>query len=228
MNDGVLVTGLREYRAHRSEVLDPTRVRRRRVVSGAAAALAGTVLVVSQMLSGWTGAPALEAVVGLVASAAAVGCLVAVFCRTGRTASATRSAPLPGGWRRSERIGAQFSARPPELLPEDRDAVLARAAEVVAPAVVTVDRLRWIPAMWLAAWVGGIALGLASQSVVALLLPPVFALVQGGTTITAVVWLGRAELTRRRVVALPPIEPESPLRPRNPEPRGSKVVLPDE
>lgn len=230
MSDGVFVTGLREYRAHRSEVLDPVRVRRRRAVSGGAAALVGAVLTVTQLLAGWMDAPVLEAVVALVTFAAASGCVVAVFCRTNRAASATtaRSAVVPGGWRRTERIGAQFSARPPELLPGDRDAVLARADELVVPGVVTVDRLRWIPAMWLTAWVGVIALGWASQSIVPLLLPPVFALVQGGTAIAGVVGLGRAELTRRRVAALPPVEPEPQLPSRNVDPRGSKVVLPDE
>lgn len=228
MSDGVFRTGWREYRARRSEFLDPTRVRRRTVLCGILAGVGGAVVVVTQLLWGWTGVPVFAWVVAAVALGAALGCVAAAFVRTARRPQGQPFAPSRLGWRRSERIGAQFSARPPALVPEDRDAVLTRATETIEPAVATIDRVRWIPTFWLCAWVGALAIGLASESIVALLMPLVFTLLQGGSTIAAVTWLGRAELTRRRVEATPAVEPEPPLQSRNAEPRGSKVALPDE
>lgn len=229
MSDGPFVIGWRVYRARRREFLDPVRVRRRTVISGTVATVAGAAVVVSQMRWGWTGVSEPASVVAAVAFAAAIGCLVATFLRTSRKLPAQPFSPRPGGWRRDERIGAQFTARPPALDPEDRDAVLDRAERSVEPAIASIDRLRWIPTAWFAAWIGALAVGFAStDSLVPLLVPLVFGLLQGGTAVATTTWLGRAELTRRRITMTPAVEPTPQLPGRNTEPRGSKVVLPDE
>ncbi|MGU3409679.1 hypothetical protein ACLBWP_06190 [Microbacterium sp. M1A1_1b] len=229
MSDGAFVTGWRVYRARRSEFLDPVRVRRRTVVSGIVATVAGAAVVVTQLLWDWTGVSEPAAVGAAVAFAAAIGCLVATFLRTSRKLQAQPFSPLPGGWRRDERIGAQFTARPPALDPEDRDAVLDRADRSVEPAIASIDRLRWIPTGWFAACIGVIAVEFAStDGLVPVLVPVVFGLLQGGTAAATITWLGRAELTRRRVAMTLAVEPTPPLPVRNTEPRGSKVVLPDQ
>lgn len=229
MTDGAFVTGLRVFRARRHEFLDPVRTRRRTIVCGSVAVLVGTVAIVSDVLTGWVGTPLPQTIVMAVAFAAAIGCISAVFFRTARGSQAQRWQPFPGGWRRSERIGQQFAARPPELLPEDRDDVLERAARMVGPVIASVDRLRWLPVGWLAIWVGALVSGFATtESLVVLLMPPVFLLLQGGTAATTVFWLGRAELTRRRVEATPPYTSPPRSGERNTEPRGSKLALPDD
>lgn len=229
MTDGVFATGWRVYRARRSEFLDPRRIRRRTTVCGIVATVVGALAVVAQLLWGWSGASEAAGLVVAVAFAATTGCFTAVFVRTSRQVQAQPSSTWPEGWRRAERIGAQFSARPPELDPEDRDAVLQRAERAVEPAVVTIDRVRWIPAGWFVGWIGALAIGSASTDVlVPLVLPLVFGLLQGSTTIAAVTGLGRAELARRRAAATPPLDPAPPLRHRNAEPHGSKVPLPGE
>lgn len=154
MSDGAFLTGLRVFRARRHEFLEPRRTRRRTIVCGFVAFIVGAASIISDALTGWVGTPLLQTIVMAVAFAAATGCFAAVFFRTARKPQAQRWQPLRGGWRRSERIGQQFAARPPELLPEDRDEVLARAADTVEPAIASADRLRWIPFGWLAAWVG--------------------------------------------------------------------------
>ncbi|TCK64326.1 hypothetical protein [Curtobacterium sp. PhB136] len=226
MSEGAFGTGWRVYRAHRREFLDPVRLRCRTIVGAAVAFVAGAVLVVTDLPTPWTGSTLAASLVMAVAWAAAVGCFSAAFTRSaGRVP--VPSGPRLVGWRRSERIGRQFAARPPELLPEDRDEVLAKAAETIGPAIGSIDRLRWVPLGWLAVWIGALVSGLAWQSVIALLFPPASMLLQGGVWIAAVVWLGRAELTRRRVEATPPYTPPPPNGARNTEPRGSKLALPD-
>jgi hypothetical protein len=227
MSDGAFVTGWRVFRARRTEFIDPGLVRRRTVVAGSVAVVAGGAVVVSDLLARWTGTSLPLTVVAAVAFAAATGCFSAVFVRPARRLQAQPWRPFPGGRRRSERVGLQFGAHPPELLPEDRDDVLAQASGMVAPAVVSIDRLRWIPLGWLAAWVGVFVSGLAaSDNLIPLLFPVAFGLLQGGTWSTTVVWLGRAELTRRRVAATPPYTPPPRAAGRNTKPRGSKLGLP--
>ncbi len=229
MSDGAFLTGLRVFRARRHEFLEPRRTRRRTIVCGLVAVIVGAASIVSDALTEWLGTPLPHTIVTAVAFAAAVGCFAAVFFRTARKLQPQRWQPFPGGWRRSERVGQQFSARPPELLPEDRDEVLAQASRMVEPAIASADRLRWIPFGWLAVWVGALVSGLAStESLVVLLMPPVFLLLQGGSAAATIVWLGRAELTRRRVEATPPWTPPPGPAPRNADPRGSKLGLPDD
>lgn len=228
MSDGPFAIGWRVYRARRREFLDPARLRRRTVVCATVATVTGAVVIVSQLLWGWSGVSGPAGVVAAVAFAAALGCLTAAFIRTSRKLQAQPFSPRPGGWRRDERIAAQFAARPPALVPEDRDAVLEQAERVVEPAIATIDRTRWIPAGWFAAWIGALAGGFASDGLVPLLLPLVFGVLQSATTVATTTWLGRAELTRARVAATPRVEPAPPLPQRNVEPRGSKVALPDE
>jgi hypothetical protein len=227
MSDGAFLTGLRVFRARRHEFLEPRRTRRRTIVCGSVAVIVGAATIVSDGLTGWLGTPLPQTIVTAVAFAAAIGCFAALFFRTARKLQPQRWQPYPGGWRRHERIGQQFAARPPELLPEDRDEVLARATDTVEPAIASADRVRWIPFGWVAVWIGALASGLAStESLVVLLMPPVFLFLQGGSVVATVVWLGRAELTRRRVEATPPWTPPAGPAARGADPRGSKLGLP--
>lgn len=229
MTEAAVVTGWRVYRARRTEFLDPASVRRRTRVCGLVAAVLGTVGVVAQLL--WhvvLEAPLALALVAIVAFAAAVGCLAATFFRTASSPEAREPAALTGDWRRSERIDAQLGARPPAVLPEDRDAVLRRAEASVGAGVVVFDRTRWLPLGWLVAWAGLLVAGLAStDELLLLLLPPAFALLQSSSAITALLAMGRADTARRRVEATPPYDPPPAAPTRNRDPRGSKLDLPD-
>lgn len=229
MTEAAVVTGWRVYRARRTEFLDAARVRRRTLVCGLVAVVLGTVGVVAQLL--WQAvleAPLALALVGIVAFAAAVGCLAATFVRTASTPATPEPAALTGDWRRSERIGQQLGPRPPAMLPEDRDEVLRRAEASAGAGVVVFDRTRWLPVGWLVAWVGLLVVGLAStDELVLLLLPPVFALLQSSTAITALLGLGRADAARRRAEAMPPYDPPPAAPTRNRDPRGSKLGLPE-
>lgn len=231
MADGVSTLGWRVYRTRRGEFLDPARTRRRTLVAGIVGSAAGAATVVSDALTDWLEAPVPIVLVTAAAFAAALGCFAAALVRTRRSADSALS-PRSGDWRRSDRVDRQFTARPPELRPEDRDEVLAQASRIVGPAVVAVDRLGWLPLGWLAAWIGALASGVASsESVTPLLVPLLLGLIQGATWVAAVVSLGRAERTRRRVEATPPAVSPPPVprpRPRNAEPRGSKLGLPEE
>ncbi|WP_144763133.1 hypothetical protein [Curtobacterium sp. 9128] len=230
MSEGVVSTGIRVYRERRREFTDPARARRRTLVCGLVAVLAGATTVVTDLLTGWLGTTLPVTVVTVVtatAFAAALGWFVAVCFPTARTRQSARWQPFPGGWRRHERLGAQFTRRPPELLPEDRDDVLALAERVVEPTVVSIDRLRWFPLAWLAAWIGALVSGLAAGSVGALLMPPAYLLLSGGTVVAGVVRLGQAELVRRRVAATPPWAPPAAGDPRSKtRVTGSKLALP--
>lgn len=227
MSEGVVSTGIRVYRERRREFTDPARARRRTLVCGLVAVLAGATTVVTDLLTGWLGTTLPVTVVTATAFAAALGWFVAVCFPTARTRQSARWQQFPGGWRRHERVGAQFTRRPPELLPEDRDDVLALAERVVEPAVVSIDRMRWFPLAWLAAWIGALVSGLAAGSVAALLMPPAYLLLSGGTVVAGVVQLGRAELVRRRVAATPPRVPPAGNDPRSTaRVTGSKLALP--
>jgi hypothetical protein len=228
MTEAAVVTGWRVYRSRRSEFLDAARVRRRTLVCGLVAAVLGTVGVVAQLL--WPSvfeAPLALALVAIVAFAAAVGCLVATFLRTASTPATLEPAALTGDWRRSERIGEQFGPRPPAMLPEDRDEVLGRAEASTGAGVVVFDRTRWLPVGWLVAWVGLLVIGQASaEHLVVLLMPPVLALMQSSSAVTALLALGRADTARRRAEAMPPYDPPPAAPTRNRDPRGSKLGLP--
>jgi hypothetical protein len=227
MTEAAVVTGWRVYRARRSEFLDPARVRRRTRVCGLVAAALGAVGVVAQVLWPFAiGAPFMLALVAAVAFAAAGGCFVATFLRTASTPDAVQPAALTGDWRRSERIGEQFGPRPPAILAEDRDAVLRRAEDATGAGVVVFDRTRWLPLAWLAAWAGVAALA-STDELTLLLMPPVFALLQSSSAITALLGTGRADAARRRAEAMPPYDPPATAPVRNRDPRGSKLGLPD-
>lgn len=228
MTEAAVVTGWRVYRARRTEFLDPARVRRRTRVCGLVAVVLGMVGVVAQLL--WPSvfeAPLALALVGIVAFAAAVGCLVATFLRTASSV-ALEPAALTGDWRRSERIGQQFGPRPPAMLPEDRDEVLRRAEVSTGAGVVVFDRTRWLPLGWLVAWAGLLVVGLAStDELTLLLLPPVFAFLQSSSAITALLGMGRADAARRRAEMMLPYDPLPTAPARNRDPRGSKLGLPE-
>lgn len=199
-------------------------------MSGLAAVALGVSLVVTD--AGWglfDGPPARDAV-AIVLFAAATGCLVATLCPVvDRSATPPPGAPL-GDWRRSERIEHQFSVRPPEIEPEDRDEVVAAAGRLIGTSVAVVSRSVWLPAAWLLAWAAVVVSGLPSDGQLTLLvLPALLGLLQATTCLGAVTALGRADAARRRALALPP----APLRPsRSAPPRagrgGSQLALPDE
>lgn len=228
MTEAAVVTGWRVYRARRTEFLDPARVRRRTRVCGTVATALGTFGVVAQLL--WHSvleAPLGLALVAIAAFAAAVGCLAATFLRTSTT-DASQPAALTEDWRRSERIGQQFGPRPPEMLPEDRDLVLRQVEGSVGVGIVVFDRTRWLPVGWLIAWVGLLVVGEASTDhLVLLLMPPVLALMQSSSAITALLGVGRSDAARRRAEATPPYDPPPTAPTRNRDPGGSKLSLPD-
>jgi hypothetical protein len=227
MGNGAFSTGLRLVRLHRAEFLDPARLRRRTIVSCGVAGAAGVVLVVLDLVWGVIEGPWPLHVVALTCFAAAVGCLVAAFLPVAAP-DATPSLTAPtGDWKRDERIARQFSARPPAMLPEDRDLVLARADRSLGPSVVAAARFVWLPVAWVVAGIGVLASGVAaSGEVVPLLLPPVLALLQSATFIAVVTATGRAEEARHRALALPSTPVVDPAPRRNADPRGSKVGLP--
>jgi hypothetical protein len=227
---GAVRRGWSVHRARRAEFLDPGRLRRRTLVSGLAATTLGAFLVVAD--AGWVlldGTPAHD-VVAIVLFAAALGCLVATLCPVvDRSAAPPPGAPL-GDWRRSERIERQFSARPPEIEPEDRDEVVAAAGRLIGTSVAVVSRTVWLPAAWLLAWAALVVSGLPSDDQLTLLvLPALLGLLQATTCLGAVTALGRADAARHRALALPPAPPR-PARSAPPhEGRGgSQLALPDE
>lgn len=230
MAEGAFTRGWRVVRAHRSEFLDPRRLRRRTVLCAAVAVVSGTLLVVADLEWGIVEGPWPLHVVVLVAFAAAIGCVVASFVRVGTPASTVTPPALTGDWRRNERIEQQFGARPPAMLPEDRDEVLARAERAVGPATASAARVVWLPVFWLVAWVGLLGSGLAtSDRFTVILMPAAFAVLQSAPFLAVVTGAGRADAARERALALPPapVRDEDPPRAHNRKPRGSKVELPD-
>jgi hypothetical protein len=227
MTEAAVVTGWRVYRARRTEFLDPARVRRRTRVAGAVASVAATVLIVSDAALRWTGLPFWSTDVVAVFVGVTVGGFVAVFSRVGSVTPSERFA-VTGDWRREERIGLQFGARPPTILPEDRDAVLARAERTTEATVVMVERMCWSPVALAAMWCALLVVGtVTSVSLVVVLLPPVYVALNSGTAVSGLLALGRADAARRRAEATPPYDPPPAAPSRNRDPRGSKLGLPD-
>lgn len=229
MSSGAFSTGWHVVRTRRSEFLDAGRLRRRTVLAGVVATVAGALLVVADLVWGIVSGPWPAHVVALVCFAAALGCLVATFVPVGAPGTASVADAPRGDWRREDRIGRQFAARPPAMLLADRDDVLARAERTIGPSTVAAARFVWLPVTWVVAWVGLLVAGLATSDEITLwLMPPVFALLQSATFIAAVTGAGRAEQARRRALALPPTPPADPLPRRNQDPLGSKLRLPDD
>lgn len=232
MSRGAFRVGWHVVRARRSEFLDAHRVRRRTVLCGAVATAVGSAATVADVAWGAGGRPWMLQVVAIVCFAAAAGSLVATFVRVGSPAADVDPAGPSGDWRRQERIARQFTARPPTMAPEDRDAVLDHADRAIPVAVVMAERFLWNPVAWVSAWIGLLALGSATTDRVTLLLvPPVFAVLQSATWITAVTNAGRAETTRARAALLPALPAIAPVddaaRRHGRVPRGSKIELLD-
>ncbi|WP_439688958.1 hypothetical protein ACRQ4C_13270 [Curtobacterium sp. SP.BCp] len=226
-NDG-FVRGWKAVRAHRSEFLDPRRVRRRTVVGGVVATGVGAFLVVADRLWGLFDGGLLRDVVAVVLLAAGAGCVVAAFLGVGRRSGRSARQPL-GDWRRDDRITRQFAAHPPAMMTEDRDEVTARAELSIETAVVATARSVWIPIGWLLAWVAFLVSGLATADRLTLwLIPPVFAALQSGTFVATVVAAGRADAARDRAAQLPSASPPPAPPQRNRDPRGSKLGLPED
>ncbi|NII41592.1 hypothetical protein E9228_002239 [Curtobacterium flaccumfaciens] len=221
-------TGWRIARARRSEFLDPARLRRRTVVSGAVAVVSGTVLVVADLLWGVFDGQWPLRLLAIVCFAAALGCLVAVFLRVHRRELDGRDTATPSGdWRRGERIARQFAARPPAMLPEDRDEVLARAERILGPSVALAARFVLLPTTWALAWAGALLSGLGTlDHPTPLLMPPLLMVLQSATFIVVVTGIGRSDAARRRALALEPAPVVAAPPRRNVDPRGSKVGLP--
>jgi hypothetical protein len=221
-------TGWRIARTRRSEFLEPTRLRRRTVVTGTVAGVSGTVMVIADLLWGIFDGPWPLRLLAIVCLAAALGCLIGVFLRVHRRdldPGGTHRGT--GDWRRDERIDRQFAARPPAMLPEDRDEVLARAERTLGPSVALAARVVLLPITWALVWAGALLSGLGSlDSPFVLFWPPMLMLLQSATFITAVTSIGRSDAARRRALALKPAPVvEAPTR-RNVDPRGSKIGLP--
>ncbi len=227
---GAFSRGWRVLRAHRSEFLDPERLRRRTLVSGAVAVACGAGLTVVDLVWGLAEGPWPVHVVVLVAFAGALGCVVASFVRVGTPAATATPPPLTGDWRRNERIEQQFGPRPPAMLPEDRDEVLARAERMIGPATASAARVVWLPVFWLVAWAGLLLSGLAtSDRFPLLLMPAAFAVLQSAPFLAVVTGVGRAEAARERALGVPTVPTDAPVLPqRNRDPRGSKLELPDD
>ena len=195
---------------------------------GLVAVTVGTFLVIGNVVWHPFGGSWLQDTTAVLLFAASLGCFSAEFRSVARN-TPVLARPQSGDWRRSERIDRQFAARPPAMLPEDRDVVIARADRSLGPSVVTAERLMWIPVGWTLAWVGLLVSGLATvDRLTVLLIPPVFAVLQSAPFIAAVSGAGRADAARRRALTLPPLPPPEPQPQRKPDPRGSKLALPDE
>lgn len=214
--------------ARRSEFLDPARLRRRTVVTGTVAVVSGTVMVVADLLWGVFDGPWPLRLLAIVCLAAALGCMVGVFLRVHRRDLDLRGTlGGTGDWRRDERIDRQFAARPPAMLPEDRDEVLARAERTLGPSVALAARFVLLPIAWALVWAGALLSGLGSlDSPLVLFWPPMLMLLQSASFIAAVTGIGRSDAARHRALALEPAPVvEAPPR-RNVDPRGSKIGLP--
>jgi hypothetical protein len=223
MTEAAVVTGWRVYRARRSEFLDPARVAGRTRFAGVTAA----VIVISDVALRWTGLPLWATVLVAVFAGITVGGFVAVFARAGRVTPSAHAA-VTGDWRRDERLGVQFGARPPATQPEDRDAVIARAERTVGATVVLVDRMGWNPVALAALWCALLVLAtVTSVSPIVLLMPPVYVALTSGSAVNGLLVLGRADAARRRAEAMPPYDPPAAAPVRNRDPRGSKLGLPD-
>jgi predicted anti-sigma-YlaC factor YlaD len=223
-------TGWRIARTRRSEFLDPARLRRRIVVTGTVAVVSGTVMVIADLLWGIFDGPWPLRLLAIICFAASLGCLVGVFLRVhspGLDLRGTAAGTGTGDWRRDERIARQFAARPPAMLPEDRDEILARAERTLGPSVALAARFVLLPITWALVWAGALLSGLATgEQLTPLLLPPLLMLLQSTTFIVVVTSIGRSDAARRRALALEPAPVvEVPTR-RNVDPRGSKIGLP--
>ncbi|MCP1503706.1 hypothetical protein J2Y89_002450 [Curtobacterium herbarum] len=220
--------GWRIARARRSQFLDPARLRRRTVVTGTVAVVSGAGMVIADLLWGVFDGPWPLRLLAIVCLAAALGCMVGVFLRVDRRDLDLRgTATGTGDWRRDERIDRQFAARPPAMLPEDRDEVLARAERTLGPSVALAARFVLLPIAWALVWAGALLSGLGSlDSPLVLFWPPMLMLLQSASFIAAVTGLGRSDAARHRALALAPAPTvDAPAR-RNLDPRGSKIGLP--
>lgn len=223
-------TGWRIARARRSEFLDPTRLRRRTVVTGTVAVVSGAGMVIADLLWGVFDGPWPLRLLAIVCLAAALGCMVGVFLRVHRRdldLRGTATGTGTGDWRRDERIDRQFAARPPAMLPEDRDEVLARSERTLGPSVALAARFVLLPIAWALVWAGALLSGLGSlDSPLVLFWPPMLMLLQSASFIAVVTGIGRSDAARHRALALEPAPVvEAPPR-RNVDPRGSKIGLP--
>ncbi|PZF15589.1 hypothetical protein DEJ25_02405 [Curtobacterium sp. MCPF17_011] len=221
-------TGWRIARSRRSEFLDLARLRRRTVVTGTVAVVSGTIMVIASLLWGALDGAWPLRLLAIVCFAAALGCFVGVFLRVHRRDLDLRGTGTGAGdWRRGERIDRQFAARPPAMLPEDRDEVLARAERSLGPSVALAARFVLLPIAWALFWAGALFSGLGTvDQPTPLLMPPLLMLLQSATSIAAVTGIGRSDAARRRALALEPAPVVAAPPRRNVDPRGSKVGLP--
>lgn len=213
------------FRARYADAVPADRRRRRTAIAGTVAAVTGAALTVVDLLPRTQLVAPPAAVIGIVALAAAAGLLAAAFCPLAPR-STDWSFRATGDWRREERVRRQFAPRPPEMVPEDRSAVLAAVESSRDALVRSAARTVLLPAVWICVLVAALVLGFAREPVV--LAGPLFALLQSSSMIAAVTTLGRMELARGRAEALPDLpEAEPPRRPTGRGPTGSKLGLPE-
>jgi hypothetical protein len=234
MSNGAFATGWRVVRTRRSEFVDAKKARRRTVVSGLVAVVAGAILVVSEILWGFDLEP-VRGGLALLVLAGAAGCLAAPLVAISRPVISPPRGKTAVDWRRGMHIERYFSPRPPVVTSEDRDDVLAWADATLGPSVVAADRFVWNPVAFLLAWIGFLAGG-ASLAVVPMLVvgPVVFGALQCVPFVSSVLTAGRGNAARRRALALPPASIESDAQadgrpvPREGRPPGSQLALPEE
>lgn len=190
--------------------------------------VAGVVLGVTAAQTGWAGAGTARSTVVVVSTALAAG-LLTMSCfpvkQTADPPATINGRQVRPDTMRLARDSVQryLRRRMPQVLPEDRDAVLQDTA--LMRRTLVVDVVRASPGL----------IGVALLAITALVVSDgrglSFIIVAGYTSLmpTYVTRLGRAERAHRAATALPPSELRSTTPTgRNRFPSGSKVGLPDD
>jgi len=229
MVKGALGVGWGVYRARRHEFLDSAKVRRRTLVGTFVALAVGLFLVIGTVYWDIFDGPPVRDGVAIIFFSAAAGCLLMAFLPVADPGAAPSPGKMLGDWRRSERIERQFGKRPPAIVSEDRDEVIAGSQRLLATSVVAVDRSKWVPRGYFLAWVAFVVAGMASlDELTLLLLPLIFSALYSTTVVTSVTAAGRADAAHHRALSLPPAPADSsPGRPKS-SPPVSRFALPDE
>ncbi|WIB16078.1 hypothetical protein DEJ34_02790 [Curtobacterium sp. MCPF17_050] len=217
--------GWQVVRARFREDVSPKRVRRAVMFGIVVGVLAGVVLGVTAAHTGWAGAGTARSTVVVISTALAAG-LLTMSCfpvkQTADPPATINGRQVRPDTMRLARHSVQryLRRRMPQVLPEDRDAVLQDTAMMRRTLVV--DVVRASPGLT----------GLALLALAALVVSEGRALnvivVAGYTCFipTYVVRLGRAERAHRAAAALPPTEHTASGPAWNRFPSGSKIDLP--
>ncbi|PZE86296.1 hypothetical protein [Curtobacterium sp. MCBD17_032] len=220
--------GWQVLRARFRDDVSPVRLRRAMTWGLAVGVVAAVVLGLSAAHTGWAGAGTVRSTVVVVSSALAAA-LLTVSCfpvkQTADPPATINGRQVRPDTMRLARVSVQryLRRRMPEVLPEDRDAVLQDTT--LLRRTLVVDVVRATPGL----------IGLALLALTALAVTDgrglSFIVVAGYTSLVPsfVVRLGRAERAHRAAAALPPAEPGPPAPAGwNRSPSGSKIALPDD